>query len=203
MHRHRLLTLLLTIVGAIALASPAAASGDRGNEPLPEVPNGRSITLTNASTAAGGQVSFTGTGFVNSCGTGQTVTVKLNDIDILGTATAHDDGTVTGSVTIPSAAASLGYSKYWLRFLVGTGSTTCNGGDAPIASLFRAFELTASGSGASATTTTVRAAGTTTTVAGGGLPSNGFDVRGAATPVIALAAIGVVLLLVQRRMARA
>ncbi|MFT3855485.1 MAG: hypothetical protein QM733_22560 [Ilumatobacteraceae bacterium] len=200
MHRHRLLTLLLTIVGALAVANPAAASGNRGNDPLPEVPAGRSITLTNASVAPGGQVSFTGTGFVNDCATGQTVTVKLNDIDILGTATARDDGTVTGSVTIPSAAASLGYSKYWLRFLVGSGATTCNGGDAPPASLFRTFELTTA---SSATATTVPATTTTTATAGGGLPSNGFDVGGAVTPVIVLGAIGVVLLLVQRRMARA
>ncbi|MFV0309868.1 MAG: hypothetical protein ACK5OX_19230 [Desertimonas sp.] len=205
---------VLAAVVLFAAAPAAAQDGDRGADPLPEVGTDRiSISLSNTSVEPGGQVSFTGSGFINDCGAGQTVTVKLNDIDILGTATARADGSLSGSVTIPPAVQSLGYPRYWLRFLVGTGANACNGADQPIGSLFREFTLTVpagqdtttTAAGSSAVIAADVEGATTTTVAGGtsALPNNGFDEWAAMRPVVMLGVVGIGALALQRRLRRA
>jgi hypothetical protein len=187
------LALVAAVVAVLASVAPAGAqpSGGGGATPVPDNPNGRSVTLSPTSVAPGGTVSFSGTGYVNDGGTGQTVTVKLNDVDILGTFEADNSGGLSGSVAIP---ASLEPGEYWLRFLSGAGKPN----DMPISSIHATFTLTAStggggdggsggggGGGAAAggstaggstTGATVSATGASGTgTSGGTLPNNGFD----------------------------
>jgi hypothetical protein len=189
------LALVAAVVAVLASVAPAGAqpNGGGGATPVPDNPNGRSVTLSPTSVAPGGTVSFTGTGYVNDGGTGQTVTVKLNDVDILGTFEAAASGALSGSVTIP---ASLEPGEYWLRFLAGAGKPN----DMPISSVHATFTLTAStgggggggdgggggggaaaggstggGSTTGATVSATGASGTGTGTSGGTLPNNGFD----------------------------
>ncbi|MEU9517223.1 hypothetical protein [Streptomyces sp. NPDC048224] len=70
-----------------------------------------SVTLGNRSVKQGGEVPFTATGFP----AGGTLSVKFDDKTLLRQFTVGDDGSISGSVTVP-ADASVG-GGHWLRFL--------------------------------------------------------------------------------------
>ncbi|MGW4024374.1 hypothetical protein [Streptomyces sp. NPDC005009] len=70
-----------------------------------------SVTLGARDVKQGGEVSFTATGFP----AGGTLSVKFDDKTLLEQFTVGDDGSVSGSVTVP-ADASVG-GGHWLRFL--------------------------------------------------------------------------------------
>ncbi|WP_327178944.1 hypothetical protein OG599_29170 [Streptomyces sp. NBC_01335] len=69
------------------------------------------VTLGSASVKAGGSVSFTATGFPAD----SKVSVKLDDAALLAQFTSGADGSVTGTVTIPSDTTP--GTTHWLRLL--------------------------------------------------------------------------------------
>ncbi|MEU6374866.1 hypothetical protein [Streptomyces sp. NPDC046909] len=78
------------------------------------------VELTSASTVtAGAKVSFALSGFAE----GQTVTVKLDDSEILAqwSDAVGSDGTFKGTVTIPSSTSA---GAHWLRFLAPNPATS-------------------------------------------------------------------------------
>ena len=95
------------------------------------------------SVAAGGSLSFTGTGFTKDDGTGgQIVVIKLDDSKVLGEFPAAADGTLSGSVTVPAGTSA---GAHWLRFLAGSGGLGGQGGtgEPPARSLTADFTVTA------------------------------------------------------------
>ncbi|MBB2942543.1 hypothetical protein FB565_002256 [Actinoplanes lutulentus] len=111
------------LVAAVAVAAPALAA-----DPRPDNASGATVALVSTTTTPGGKVNFTGTGFVNTDGTGSVVMVKIDDgvvrdaagSDVFAEVKAADGtGTVTGSVTLP---ASVTGSGHWLRMLTGSGA---------------------------------------------------------------------------------
>ncbi|MFC8371749.1 hypothetical protein ACFUIT_27960 [Streptomyces sp. NPDC057239] len=70
-----------------------------------------SVTLGARDVKQGGEVSFTATGFP----AGGTLSVKFDDKTLLEQFTVGDDGSVSGSVTVPADASAGG--GHWLRFL--------------------------------------------------------------------------------------
>lgn len=70
-----------------------------------------SVTLGTRDVKQGGEVSFTATGFP----AGGTLSVKFDDKTLLEQFTVGDDGSVSGSVTVPADASAGG--GHWLRFL--------------------------------------------------------------------------------------
>ncbi|MFB6398012.1 hypothetical protein [Polymorphospora lycopeni] len=169
---------LLAVLCAVLVARPAAA------EPRPSNPQGATVSLAATTVAAGQAIRFTGTGFVNEGERGQIVTIKLDDVDILGDVTASDSGAISGAVTIPAGTPA---GSHWLRFLAGSGAEN----DGPARSLATdQFTVTAGG-------------GTTTSptpqVPGGELPKTGVDSAGWLAGALILPAAGLVLLVVERR----
>ncbi|MFJ8922053.1 hypothetical protein ACIREK_21580 [Streptomyces sp. NPDC102415] len=81
------------------------------------------VRLTDSKVAAGGKVTFTLSGFVK----GQSVTVKLDDADIIGQwpSAVKADGTLTATVTVPRATSA---GAHWLRFLAPDPSTSLKAG---------------------------------------------------------------------------
>ena len=191
------------IAGALALTvlivNPLTV---HGRAPVTDSPNGRAVTLIDPAAEPGGTIRFTGTGYVNANGTGQTVTVKLNDVDILGTFEASADGAISGSVPIP-ASLSPG-SAYWLRFLAGAGKPD----DMPATSLHVDISVTAA-----AAATTLAPGGTQAVPAGqaqpsgtseqsGDLVSSGDEMTRNLVVAAALAAVGLAGLAVDRLLRR-
>ncbi|MFK0172058.1 hypothetical protein ACIQU5_25015 [Streptomyces sp. NPDC090306] len=90
------------------------------------------IGLGSSSVRAGGKVSFDLSGFAK----GQTVTVKLDDADIIGQwkSAVGADGTFSASVTVPAGTSA---GAHWLRVLAAD----------PATSLKADITVTASGSG--------------------------------------------------------
>lgn len=144
----------LALAPAAQSAAPGSCASDpvtaqRGAEPLCDTPNGRTFALDVAEASPGSTVDFHGTGFVRDAGGGQTLTLKLNDIDIIGSRIeAAADGTVDAQVTLPSQevfdayAEQYGTKRWWVRVLVGSGRAD-GADDAPSASLSSEFTLPA------------------------------------------------------------
>ncbi len=144
-----------TLLGFAPLAH--SAEGDcssdpvtavRGAEPLCDTPNGRTFTLLVNEAAPGDEIKFSGSGFVRTAGGGQTLSLKLNDVDVIGARIEADaDGNVSGSVTLPDIETFRNYQeqygakRWWVRVLVGSGRADGQD-DAPAASLSDEFTLT-------------------------------------------------------------
>ncbi|MEU9093856.1 hypothetical protein [Streptomyces sp. NPDC048428] len=77
------------------------------------------VRLSGSEATAGGKVSFTLSGFVK----GQSVTVKLDDSEIIGQwpGSVSAAGTFSGTVTLPKSTPS---GAHWLRFLAPNPSTS-------------------------------------------------------------------------------
>lgn len=127
---------LLAAAGAWALP-PGGAVDDPGDPPA-------TITIVTPSVPVNGAVSFTGTGWLNQDGTGQSVMVKFDDFgnNGIGPFTADAQGNLSGTVSLtPPANATArqradyapsdmnqANSSHWLRFLTGPwGSLPRNG----------------------------------------------------------------------------
>ena len=142
---------------AVAVAIPPTGPAENpGNPPA-------TVTIDTPSvSAAGGTVSFSGTGFLNNAGKPQKVYVKLDDHgdDGIGPYLAAADGTLKGSVALsdPEAPADIADASkaHWLRFLAGPSGTYPDNG--PARSLKAAFAVVAP---------PVRATGTALRVASG------------------------------------
>ncbi|MEU0851412.1 hypothetical protein ABZ387_26105 [Streptomyces flaveolus] len=107
-------------LGALC-ATPLAMTGTGGTGAIDTVALAAdtaapSVTLGNRSVKQGGEVPFTATGFP----AGGTLSVKFDDKTLLRQFTVGDDGSVSGSVTVP-ADASVG-GGHWLRFLAPQSS---------------------------------------------------------------------------------
>ncbi|MCZ2527164.1 HtaA domain-containing protein [Streptomyces sp. HB2AG] len=89
-------------------APAAAATGDA------------SATTNAKSVEAGGTLGFSVKGFP----AGETLTVKLDDGEILQQFTVKSDGTYAGSVTVPAATEA---GSHWLRFLAPNPPTSVKG----------------------------------------------------------------------------
>jgi LPXTG-motif cell wall-anchored protein len=141
------------LLGITPAAHAAECSSDpvtavRGKDPLCDTPNGRTFTLLVDEAAPGDSVRFSGSGFVRDAGGGQTLSLKLNDVDIIGARIEADaDGNVSGSVTLPDIETFRNYQeqygseRWWVRVLVGSGRADGQD-DAPAASLSDEFTLT-------------------------------------------------------------
>lgn len=155
------LAVLALLLGSLGLVSaPAhaadcqpATSPDRGKIPVCDTPNGRTFMLTASKAAPGTKIGFTGTGFVRDQGGGQTLTFKLNDIDLIGSpVVANDDGTVTGSIRLPgvkvfkSYQRKYGSERWWVRVLVGVGRPDGEP-DMPAATIHDGFKVSGLPSG--------------------------------------------------------
>ncbi|WP_405386697.1 hypothetical protein OG596_03015 [Streptomyces sp. NBC_01102] len=92
--------------------------------PTPTAPAAEpKVRLTGSEVAAGGKVTFTLSGFAK----GQSVTVKLDDGEIIGRwpSAVGADGTLTASVTVPGSTSA---GAHWLRFLAPDPSTSLKAG---------------------------------------------------------------------------
>lgn len=127
---------------AVAVAIPPTGPAENpGNPPA-------TVTIDTPSvSAAGGKVSFRGTGFLNSAGKPQKVYVKLDDHgdNGIGPYVAAADGTLKGSVALsdPEAPTDIADASkaHWLRFLAGpSGKYPDNG---PPRSLKAEFKVVA------------------------------------------------------------
>ncbi len=147
------LALLVASVGLVSAPSYAAdcegpATGKRGKEPLCDLVVGdREFKLTKGKAKPGGTLKFKASGFVRDEGGGQTLTFKLNDIDIIGPSIEADaDGNAKGTIKLPKAEvfnkykAEYGSYKWWVRVLVGSGRPDGQP-DLPAASLHDRFRL--------------------------------------------------------------
>ncbi|QOC90126.1 LPXTG cell wall anchor domain-containing protein [Micromonospora craniellae] len=168
---------------ALAMSGPAQAN------PRPSNPQGATVSLAADSATAGGTLRYTGTGFVNEGGRGQIVTIKLDDVDILGTVTASDSGAISGTVTIPAATPP---GSHWLRFLAGSGRED----DGPARSLASSEFTVSAAAGGGADEPTAAPTGTPDLDA---LPKTGIDAGPWTLGAIMLPIAGFVLLLVDRR----
>lgn len=148
--------LLLAGLGLVSAPSANAAecegpaTGKRGKVPLCDLNPGdaRKFTLTTAKVKPGGKLKFTASGFVRDEGGGQTLTFKLNDIDIIGSGVEADaDGNASGSITVPDIEVfkkyqrEYGSERWWVRVLVGSGRSD-GAPDLPAASIHDEFRLT-------------------------------------------------------------
>ena len=133
-------TITALATGAVLLgASAVIAAPPRP----PDNPEGAAVAAGARSVAAGGSLSFTGTGFTKEDGTGgQIVVIKLDDSKVLGEFPAAADGTLSGSVTVPAGTSA---GAHWLRFLAGSGGLGGQGGtgEPPARSLTADFTVTA------------------------------------------------------------
>lgn len=208
--------LLMASLGLIASPSAyAACTGpvdcERGKDPIPDTPNGRTFVLKTTSAAPGGTIEWTGTGFVRDAGGGQTLTFKLNDVDIIGSGVEADaEGNASGSVTLPDAAvfkkyqSDFGSEIWWVRVLVGSGRSDGEP-DLPAASIHAKFELTGLDSNAttpsSSTSPTTSTTPSSTTPSSGTLPKTGIEDHGVLL-ASGLAAAALLALVVERRFRR-
>jgi hypothetical protein len=183
---------LVLITGTPALAST----------PRPSNAGGATVKLGSSTVAAGKSIRFTGTGWVNTGKRGQVVTIKLDDVDILGEVTASDAGAISGSVKIPAATKAGG--EHWLRLLAGSGQEN----DSPARSLASSyFAVTAASAGGtsstSASSSAAAPAATSTTGSDGVLAKTGVDAGPWLGGAVALPVAGLALLLIERRRRRA
>ena len=138
--------------------------------PKPDNPQGATIAITTPSVAPGGIVSFTGTGWstlADSSAGAVVGGVKLDDTDQLNASpiAAAKDGTLTGSVTLPSDVTA---GEHWLRFLSGSDQI----GD-PTRSLHASFTVAAPSAPASVTLASASvAAGGTLSASGAHFPAD-------------------------------
>lgn len=107
----RIITFLIL---ATSLVAPTSALAARP----PTNAGGASVAITVSEVAPSDEISFSGSGFRNADGTGQLVTVKLDDDAILGTFAASSTGVLNGSVRIPERVTA---GTHWLRYLAGAG----------------------------------------------------------------------------------
>jgi len=132
----RALGALVIVVAGLGAAQPAAQGA-----PVrpPENPVGAAVSVASTSVAPGGPIAFTGTGFVRAGGAGgQIVTIKLDDVTILGTFPADATGAINGTVTAPAEPG-----EHWLRFLAGSGGSTGGPAQPPPRSLVADFSVLA------------------------------------------------------------
>lgn len=134
--------LAAAVPAGVAVAIPPTGPAENPGTPPATVTIG-----TPRVDAAGGKVSFTGTGWLTSKGLPQKVYVKLDDHgdDGIGPFVAAADGTITGAVALsdPEAPADVADASkpHWLRFLAGpSGAYPDNG---PPRSLKAAFTVVA------------------------------------------------------------
>ncbi len=135
----RVATIIALATGAVLLGASAVIAAQRP----PDNPEGAAVAAGARSVAAGGSLSFTGTGFTKDDGTGgQIVVVKLDDSKVLGEFPATADGTLSGAVIVPAATSA---GAHWLRFLAGSGGLSGQGGtgEPPARSLTADFTVTA------------------------------------------------------------
>ncbi|MEU6285102.1 hypothetical protein [Streptomyces sp. NPDC047028] len=103
-------------LGLATLVAPFTATGAHA-APTPDAvalaadASAPSVTLGTGTVEAGGEVSFTATGFP----AGATLTVKFDDKTLLKQFAIGADGSVSASVTVPADAAA--GTGHWLRFL--------------------------------------------------------------------------------------
>ncbi|WP_406099078.1 hypothetical protein [Streptomyces sp. NBC_01013] len=103
-------------LGLGTLAAPlatASSGGAHNGSPLAVVADAASptVALNTATVQAGGEVPFSASGFP----VGSTLSVKFDDTTLLRQFPVGDDGSVTGTVTVPADATVGG--EHWLRFL--------------------------------------------------------------------------------------
>ncbi|MEU9594706.1 hypothetical protein AB0D84_33980 [Streptomyces sp. NPDC048193] len=109
-------------LGALC-AAPLAMAGTGGTEATDTVASAAdtaspAVTLGTTTVKPGGEVPVTVTGFP----AGGTLSVKLDDTTLLRQFPIGDDGSVSGSVTVPAAANAGG--AHWLRFLAPDPATS-------------------------------------------------------------------------------
>ncbi|MFF0072583.1 hypothetical protein [Streptomyces sp. NPDC005494] len=111
----------LTVTGSTPTPSPTPTPTPTPTPPPTEPPAAAepAVRLADSEVAAGGEVTFTLSGFAK----GQSVTVKLDDADIIGQwhSAVKADGTLTATVTVPKSASA---GAHWLRFLAPNPSTS-------------------------------------------------------------------------------
>ena len=191
----------------------------RGKDRLCDTPNGRTFTVSQTKVAPGATIEFTGTGFVRDAGGGQTLNIKLNDIDIVASRLEADaSGNISGTITLPGKEvfeaykSQYGAETFWLRVLVGSGRADGQA-DTPAASLSDSVnvELTVAASAspspsASPSTTASGSVNVTTEVTkqntsgtnSAELPKTGIEDSVPWLVVIALGALSLVLIRVSR-----
>ncbi|WEH38783.1 hypothetical protein [Streptomyces sp. AM 2-1-1] len=109
-------------LGLGVLSMPlAAASGEAGTSTgavalAADEVSAPAVVLGSTSVKAGGEVTFTATGFPAA----SKVSVKLDDATLLAQFTSGADGSVSGTVTVPGSTAP--GTDHWLRFLA-TGTS--------------------------------------------------------------------------------
>lgn len=132
----RALGALAVVVAGLGVAQPVAQAAPVR---APENPVGAAVSIASTSVAPGGPIAFTGTGFVRADGAGgQIVTIKLDDVTILGTFPADATGAVSGTVAAPADPG-----EHWLRFLAGSGGSTGGPAQPPPRSLVADFSVLA------------------------------------------------------------
>ncbi len=194
---------LVITPNAYAADCEGPATGERGKKPLCELEVGdRKFTITTGEVAPGGTLSFTASGFTRDEGGGQTLTFKLNDIDIVGSGVEADaQGNASGSITLPDAAvfekykSEYGSDRWWIRVLVGSGRAD-GASDLPAASYYADFKLS-DGTGGTTPTTS----GTTPTTSGT-LPKTGIEDHGVLLATGGLALAALLALAIDRRIRR-
>ncbi len=170
----------------------------------------------------GGTVQFNASGFVRDAGGGQTLTFKLNDIDIIGSQEADASGNASGTIKLPAAKVFKKYEteygsyKWWVRVLVGSGRPD-GATDLPAASYHDGFKLVADldaipapspSSSPTTASTTPAATGTTsgtsgtTPAASGTLPNTGIEDHGVLLVTTGLALAALLALVIDRRLRR-
>ncbi|MFE6186740.1 hypothetical protein ACFQ6U_20165 [Streptomyces sp. NPDC056465] len=111
----------LTVTGSTPTPTPTPTPTSTPTAPPTTAPptDGPAVRLKTSTVTAGGKVTFTLTGFTK----GQSVTVKLDDTDIIGQwpSAVKADGSLTATVTVPRSASA---GAHWLRFLAPNPSTS-------------------------------------------------------------------------------
>lgn len=191
----------------------------RGKDRMCDTPNGRTFTVSQTKVAPGATIDFTGTGFVRDAGGGQTLNIKLNDIDIVASRLEADaSGKISGTITLPGKEvfdaykSQYGAETFWLRVLVGTGRADGQA-DTPAASLSDSINVeltvdttTSPSPSASPTATSGSSVNVTTEVTKQGtsasssaeLPKTGIEDSVPWLVVVALGGLSLVLLRVSR-----
>ncbi|PLW74206.1 hypothetical protein C0036_03165, partial [Streptomyces sp. DJ] len=101
----------------VTAAAPGNGGSTDGETPGGGTPSGEpAVAVTASEVAAGGKLGFTVANFP----AGGTLTVKLDDGEILDTFTVGEDGAVSDEVTVPADTAA---GAHWLRFLAKPGYT--------------------------------------------------------------------------------
>ncbi|MCZ2527163.1 hypothetical protein [Streptomyces sp. HB2AG] len=101
----------------VTAAAPGNGGSTDGETPGGDAPSGEpAVAVTASEVAAGGKLGFTVANFPAD----GTLTVKLDDGEILDTFTVGNDGAVSDEVTVPADTAA---GAHWLRFLAKPGYT--------------------------------------------------------------------------------